>query len=82
MVQIVGLSQTVRPQIHDTQGPVILPSVKNKKRKEKGGNVTSLIPGLHLTFTVLLSSLERKSHYTPKPSSPKSITNDLIKSAA
>lgn len=44
--------------------------------------MTSLIPGLHLTFAVLLNSLERKSHYTPQPPSPKSITNDLIKSAA
>lgn len=34
-MQIVGLSQTVRPQVHDVQVPVILPSVKNKKGKEK-----------------------------------------------
>lgn len=85
-MQIVGLSQTVRPQVHDIQVPVILPSVKNKKekrkRKDKRENVTSLIPGLHLTFAVLLNSLERKSHSTPKPPSPKSMTNDLIKSAA
>lgn len=83
-MQIVGLSQTVRPQVHDVQVPVILPSVKNKKekRKDKRENVTSLIPGLHLTFAVPLNSLGRKSHSTPKPPSPKSITNDLIKSAA
>lgn len=35
IVQIVGLSQTVRPQVHDVQVPVILPSVKNKQEKEK-----------------------------------------------